>query len=144
MKEKRVLFICEHNSARSQMAEAFLKHLGGESFTVASAGLEPAPLNPLAVEVMREAGIDISGNTPQSVFELFKDGKIYTHVITVCDKAAMTCPIFPGLTQRLHWPFDDPASFEGTWEEKLQQTRTVREEIRSTISRWLEELRNEE
>jgi arsenate reductase len=141
MADKRVLFICEHNSARSQMAEAFLKQLGGESFTVESAGLEPTTLNPLAVEVMREVGLDISGNTPQSVFELFKGGSLYTHVITVCDQAAMKCPVFPGLTQRLHWPFADPAGFEGTWEEKLEQTREVREEIRNKISRWLDELK---
>ncbi len=141
MADKRVLFICEHNSARSQMAEAFLKQLGGETFTVESAGLEPTTLNPLAVEVMREVGIDISGNKPQSVFELFKQGKLYTHVITVCEQAAMKCPVFPGLTQRLHWPFPDPAGFEGTWEQKIAQTRTVREQIRNKISQWLNELK---
>lgn len=143
MADKRVLFICEHNSARSQMAEAFLKQLGGETVTVESAGLEPTTLNPLAVEVMREVGIDISGNKPQSVFELFKQGNLYTHVITVCDQAAMKCPVFPGLTQRLHWPFADPAGFEGegTWEQKIAQTRTVREEIRNKVSQWLNELK---
>jgi arsenate reductase len=124
------------------MAEAFLKQLGGETVTVESAGLEPTTkLNPLAVEVMREVGFDISGNTPQSVFELFKQGNLYTHVITVCDQAAMKCPVFPGLTQRLHWPFADPAVFEGTWEEKLEQTRKVREEIRNKVSQWLNELK---
>lgn len=112
MTDTRVLFICEHNSARSQMAEAFLKQLGGKTFTVESAGLEPTTLNPLALEVMREVGIDISGNTPQSVFELFKQGNLYTHVITVCDQAAMKCPVFPGLTQRLQCPFADSGGFE--------------------------------
>ncbi len=137
MDKKRVLFICEHNSARSQMAEAFLKEIGGTAFEVESAGLEPAPLNPLAVEAMREVGVDIRGNTPQSVFDLFKKGNIYTYVITVCKKAAAKCPVFPGLAKRLDWPFDDPAGFEGTWEEKLDQTRRVREEIRDKIRQWL-------
>lgn len=112
----------------------FSKQLGGETFTVESAGLEPTTLNPLAVEVMREVRLDISSNTAQSVFELFKQGNLYTLVITVCDQAAMKCPVFPGLTQRLHWPFVDPAEFEGTWEQKLEQTRTVREEIRNKAS----------
>ncbi len=142
MRDNRVLFICEHNSARSQMAEAFLKQLGGESFTVESAGIEPTPLNPLAVEVMLEVGIDISGNKSQSVFELFKRGNLYTHVITVCDQAAMKCPVFPGATQRLHWPFADPAAFEGTWEQKLGQIRTVREEIREKVGQWLNEIKD--
>ncbi len=141
MADKRVLFICEHNSARSQMAEAFLKHLGGKTVTVESAGFEPATLNPLAVEVMREVGIDISGNKSQCVFELFKQGNLYTHVITVCEQAAMKCPVFPGLTQRLHWPFPDPAGFEGAWEQKIAQTRRVRDEIRNKVSQWLNELK---
>lgn len=143
MTDKRVLFICSHNSARSQMAAALLKKIGGDDFTVASAGLEPGPLNPLAVEVMGEIGLDISGNEPQSVFELFKQGKLYTHVITVCDQAATGCPVFPGLTQRLHWPFADPTEFTGTWEEKLARTREVREAIRERIIHWLEDLDRE-
>ena len=138
---KRVLFICEHNSARSQMAQAFLRKLGGDAFEVESAGLEPTALNALAVEVMREVGLDISGNKPQSVFELVKQGKLYRYVITVCDEAAAKCPIFPGVTQRLHWPFADPANFEGTWEQKLEQTREVRDEIETKISQWLSELK---
>ncbi|MBN2231687.1 MAG: arsenate reductase ArsC [Deltaproteobacteria bacterium] len=143
MTDKRVLFICSHNSARSQMAAALLKKIGGDDFMVASAGLEPGPLNPLAVEVMGEIGLDISGNKPQSVFELFKQGKLYTHVITVCDQAATSCPVFPGLTQRLHWPFANPAEFKGTWEEKLARTREVRDAIRERIIHWLEELKRE-
>ena len=143
MNRKRVLFICEHNSARSQMAEAFLKELGDDSFEVESAGLEPTTLNPLAVEVMREVGLDISGNKPQSVFELFAQGRLYTYVVTVCDEAAAKCPVFPGLTQRLHWPFADPAGFEGTWDQRLEQTRKVREEIKSRIVQWLNELKDD-
>jgi arsenate reductase len=143
MTVKRVLFICQHNSARSQMAEALLKQLGGEAFTVESAGLEPADLNPLAVEVMREIALDISANTPQGVFELFKKGKVYTHVITVCDQAEAKCPIFPGITQRLHWPFADPAGFEGTWEQKLEQAREVRDQIRNKVGQWLEQIKGD-
>ncbi|MBS3756870.1 MAG: arsenate reductase ArsC [Desulfobacterales bacterium] len=139
MSKKRVLFICVHNSARSQMAEAFLKQEAGESVEVESAGLEPTKLNPLAVAAMDEVGLDISKNRPQSVFELFKEGRLYTEVITVCDEGAEKCPVFPGLSQGLHWPFDDPAGFEGTWEEKLEQTRRVRDEIREKIHEWLVE-----
>ena len=139
MSKKRVLFICVHNSARSQMAEAFLKQEAGESVEVESAGLEPTKLNPLAVAAMDEVGLDISKNRPQSVFELFKEGRLYTEVITVCDEGAEKCPVFPGLSQRLHWPFDDPAVFEGTWEEKLEQTRSVRDEVRKKIHEWLVE-----
>lgn len=139
MRKKRVLFICVHNSARSQMAEAFLKQEAGESVEVESAGLEPTKLNPLAVAAMEEVGLDISKNIPKSVFELFKQGRLYTEVITVCDEGAEKCPVFPGLSQRLHWPFYDPSGFGGTWEEKLEQTRRIRDEIRKKIREWLVE-----
>ena len=137
MLSKRVLFICEHNSARSQMAAAFLRKYGNDDYEVDSAGLEPASLNPLAVEVMREIGIDISGQEPQSVFNLFKLGKLYHVVITVCQPAADKCPIFPGVSSRLHWPFDDPGGFSGTWEERLKETRRVRDEIETSIKKWI-------
>lgn len=98
MTKKRVLFVCVHNSARSQMAEAFLNNLGGDRFEAVSAGLEPGTLNPLVVEVMKEAGIDISQNRTKSVFDLFKKGELFSYVITVCDEAsAQRCPVFPGL-----------------------------------------------
>jgi arsenate reductase (thioredoxin) len=138
MDKKRVLFICEHNSARSQMAEAFLKQMAGDRFEVESAGLEPGKLNPLAVEAMKEEGIDISQNKTKSVFDFYKQGRLYSYVITVCDEAqAQRCPIFPGVTELLHWSFPDPASFQGSWEEKLAKTRTVREEIKQKIKDWL-------
>jgi len=137
--KKRVLFICEHNSARSQMAEAFLKEMGGEQIEAQSAGLEPGKISPLAIAAMNEAGLDISHKKSQSVFELFKQGQLYTEVITVCDEAAKKCPIFPGVAKRLYWRFDDPASFQGTWEERLEQTRRVRDQIREKISQWLNE-----
>jgi arsenate reductase len=104
MSKKRVLFVCIHNSARSQMAAAYLRALGGDRFEAESAGLEPGKLNPLAVEAMRRAGIDISRAPTQSVFDLFKTGRRYEYVISVCDGAsAERCPIFPGVTNRLNW-----------------------------------------
>jgi len=141
MDKERVLFVCVHNSARSQMAEAFLKALGGERFEVYSAGIEPGVLNPLVVEVMREAGIDISQNKTKSVFDFYKNGELFSYVITVCDQAsAEMCPIFPGLVKKLHWSFADPASFTGAHEEKLVQTRAVRDAIKEKVEEWLREL----
>jgi arsenate reductase len=142
MDKKKVLFVCVHNSARSQMAEAFLKALAGDRFEVMSAGLEPGVLNPLAVEVMKEVGIDISQNRTKSAFDLFKQGKLFSYVISVCDAAsAERCPLFPGLlTARIHWSFADPSAFTGTYEEKLEQTRKVRDAIREKIEAWLKEI----
>ena len=139
MEKKRVLFVCVHNSARSQMAEAFLNALAGDRFEAHSAGLEPGVLNPLAVEAMKEIGIDISQNKTKSVFDLFKKGELFSYVATVCDAAnSETCPIFPGLvTKTIHWSFEDPASFTGTHEERLERTRKVRDEIKRTIEEWV-------
>lgn len=138
MAKKKVLFICVHNSARSQMAEAFLKQMAGDKFEVESAGLEPGKLNPLAIEVMKEAGIDISQNKTKSVFDFYKESRRYDYVITVCDESQSgKCPLFPGGGQKLHWGFDDPSRFEGTYEEKLRQTRTVRDAIKDKIWEWL-------
>ena len=137
---KNVLFVCVHNSARSQMAEALLKHLAGDRFNVESAGLEPGKLNPLAVEVMKGIGIDISQNKTKSVFDFYKQGKHYDYVITVCDESqAEKCPVFPGTaaTRKIHWSFDDPASFQGTWKEKLEERRQVRDKIKQQIEQWL-------
>jgi arsenate reductase len=137
MPEDKVLFICVHNSARSQMAEAFLKQLAEDRLVVESAGFEPTRINPLVVAVMKEVGIDLSDKNTQKVFELYKDGKLYSYVITVCDEAAAEkCPIFPGLVTRLHWSFEDPAGFTGTWEEKMEKTRKVRDAIRERVSDW--------
>ena len=122
----KVLFVCIHNSARSQMAEAFLNKYGNEFFSAESAGLEPGTLNPNVIQVMKEEGIDISQKETQSVFDLFKTGKLYNAVITVCDEvSAERCPIFPGAVKRIAWSFTDPASFKGTNEEILEQTRRV-------------------
>ncbi len=135
--KKKILFVCIHNSARSQMAEAFLNKICGDSFEAHSAGIEPGKLNPVVVEAMREVGIDISGNKTKGVFDMIKSGRIFSHVITVCDEtSAERCPIFPGVTTRLHWGFADPSSFKGTKEEVLGRTREVRDTIKAKIEEW--------
>ena len=139
-KKIKVLFVCVHNSARSQMAEAFLNNLAGDRFEAQSAGLEPGTLNPLAVETMHETGIDISANQTKSVFNFFKHGAMFNYVITVCDGAnAERCPIFPGITQRRHWSFADPAALEGTHEEKLEAVRRIRDEIKAAVEIFAEQ-----
>ena len=136
---ERVLFICVHNSARSQMAEAFMRKYGRERFVAESAGLEPGTINPLVVEVMHEEGIDLSGKGTNSVYDYYRDGRSYDYVITVCSKdAAERCPIFPGGGKRLHWPFDDPSKVKGTYEEKLVDVRRIRNAIRKQILWFLE------
>ncbi len=130
----KVLFVCIHNSARSQMAEAFLKQLAGDRFEAQSAGLEPGTLNPLAVEVMKEVGVDISANRTKGVFDLYRNGSLFDYVVTVCDGAnAEKCPVFPGVTTRISWSFADPAVLTGGWEQMLEATRLIRDEIRSSV-----------
>ncbi len=137
--QKRVLFICIHNSARSQIAEALVRRQCGDDVHVESAGLSPGTLNPLAVEVLREIGLDISGKATRDVFDVYKSGALFSDVITVCDQAsAERCPIFPGAARRLHWSFADPSSFDGTWEEKLALTRQVRDAIQKRVEEWCE------
>lgn len=134
----RVLFVCIHNSARSQMAEALLSQLGGDRFQVYSAGLEPGTLNPLAVEAIREIGMDISANQTKSVFDYFRQGVLFDYVITVCDGAnAEKCPVFPGITKRLQWNFEDPSRVEGSHEQKLAATRRIRDEIKEAVLSFL-------
>jgi arsenate reductase len=134
MSKLKVLFICQHNSGRSQIAEAYLRQFYGDQFDIESAGLEPAEaVNPLVVRVMDEEGIDLSKKKPQSVFELFKEGNLYDHVITVCQDTDSKCPIFPGITKRWHWPFPDPSAVEGTDSEKLEAVRKIRDMIKN----WL-------
>ena len=142
MKEKtRVLFICIHNSGRSQMAETFLKAIGGERFEVESAGLEPKPVNPYVIEVMKEVGYDLSDNTSDSVLQFFKEGRLYDYVITVCDESIENeCPIFPGIARRLHWPFPDPQKVTGTKDEKLENIREIRDDIRKHIESWVKHI----
>ena len=138
MSKQRVLFICVHNSARSQMAEAFLEKYAGGRFEAESAGIQPGKLNPIVVDAMREAGLDISQNKTKGVFDLHQQGKQYDYVIAVCDESqSSACPVFPGKAQQLHWAFPDPSQFEGTNEEKLEKVRVVRDSIKQKIQKWL-------
>ncbi len=142
MKPIKVLFICIHNSARSQMAEAFLKHAGGNRYDAYSAGLEPGKLNVNAVQAMKEAGIDISKNLTKDVFELHRGGHSFDFVITVCDaKNAESCPVFPGKALKQAWWFDDPSWFTGSDEEKLVKTRIIRDEIKAAVEKFISETR---
>ncbi|MFP4364535.1 MAG: arsenate reductase ArsC, partial [Spirochaetia bacterium] len=135
--KRRILFICVHNSARSQMAEEYTRKLAGDIFEAESAGLEPGELNPLVVQVLQEDGIDISGKKPQSVFELYSAGKTYSYVITVCSREAEEkCPIFPGAVNRLSWPFPDPTKLEGSPDEKLLKTREIRDVIKEEVRQF--------
>lgn len=121
------------------MAEAFTELLAGDRFEAHSAGLEPGKLNPLVVEAMKEAGVDISGKETKSVMDYYQNGTLFSYVITVCDQASgEMCPLFPGPVNRIHWSFPDPSSFEGTYQEKLEKTRIVRDEIKETLALWLE------
>lgn len=140
MRKQKVLFICAHNSARSQMAAALLNETCGEFFEAHSAGLEPGTINPLVVEALLEVGIDISMNTTQRVFDVWTSGQIFQFVVTVCGEAeAEGCPIFAGVTTRLHWPFDDPSKLIGTHEQRLTATRRIRDQIRAKIDSFCEE-----
>lgn len=142
--KRRVLFLCIHNSARSQMAAAFLNQIASDRFEAESAGLEPGNLNPLVVTAMKQVGIDISGKKTQSVFDLFKRGQRFQYVISVCDEAsAERCPIFPGVTTRLNWNFADPSTFTGTDDERLRQVVVVRNEIRLKIEEWVKHESNQ-
>ena len=132
MEKIKVLFVCIHNSARSQMAEAYLNKFAGEKFFAQSAGIEPGKLNPVVVAAMKEDGIDISGNKTKSVEE-FLDKKM-DYVITVCDATSgERCPVFPGAVKRLHVEFPDPSALQGSFEEKLEGTRKIRDDIKKRI-----------
>ncbi len=138
MSKPRVLFLCTGNSARSIMAEALLRHYAPDQFEVFSAGLEPKGINPYTIRAMNEMGLDVSGGRSTDVMEYL--GKVHMgYVITVCSNAEERCPIFPFGTQRLHWPFEDPAAFEGADAEKLAKFREVRDLIDERIRAWLSE-----
>jgi arsenate reductase (thioredoxin) len=141
MQQKKVLFICIHNSARSQMAEAWLNHFGQGQFQADSAGLEPGVLNPRVVKVMQEVGIDISQKTTQAVSDVIHSGRRFDYVVTVCDEtSAERCPVFPGITSRLHWGFPDPAALTGEEEEIFAQLRGIRDSIKAKVQQWCQEL----
>ena len=133
--KQRVLFICTHNSARSQMAEGLLRHLGGERFEVFSAGTEAAQLRPLAIRAMAELGIDISRQESKTLDRYLDEP--FDEVITVCDTAAEACPVFPGASRRRHWSFEDPSKATGNEAEQLAVYRRIRDEIRSRIEEEL-------
>ena len=138
--EHKVLFVCIHNSARSQMAEAFLNKYGNGQYLAESAGLEPGTLNPNVVKVMQEIEIDLSQKGTQGVFDLVQRGTFYHAVITVCDGAnAERCPIFPGVVKREAWSFEDPSSLRGTPEEILQHTRNVRDQIEQSVKDFIKQ-----
>ncbi len=131
----KVLFLCTGNSCRSQMAEGFLRTYGGGRYEAHSAGTRPSTLNPLAVEVMREIGIDISRQRSKNATEYL--GTHFPMIVTVCDNAREHCPIFPGPAVRQHWPFEDPADATGSPEERLAVFRKVRDEIRARIQDFI-------
>jgi len=135
MTKARILFLCTHNSARSQMAEGLLRHLAGDRFEVHSAGTEAAHVRPLAIRAMGESGIDISGQESKTL-EVYL-GQPFEYVITVCDEANEACPFFPGAKNRLHWSFEDPSRADGSEEEQLAVFRRVRDEIRQRIEQEL-------
>ena len=132
---QRVLFLCTHNSARSQMAEGLLRHLAGDRFEVASAGTEATSVRPEAIEAMADLGVDISGQSSKTLERYLEEP--FDHVVTVCDDANEACPVFPRAKSRLHWSFRDPSRSEGSAEERLEDFRTVRDEIQGRIRREL-------
>jgi len=136
----RVLFLCTGNSARSQMAEAFVRHYAGDAMEAYSAGLEPKEIHPLTRQVMEEIGLDLHGQYAKSVTEYM--GKVhFGYLVTVCSNAEERCPaVFPGVAQRLHWGFEDPAAFAGSDEAKLAKFRQVRDQIQATVQKWLMEV----
>jgi arsenate reductase (thioredoxin) len=132
MTEKaKVLFLCTHNSARSQMAEGLLRHLAGDRFEVMSAGTEATHIRPLAIRAMDEIGVDISGQESKTLERYL--GKPFDYVITVCDDANEACPFFPGATNRLHWSLPDPSAAKGSEEERLEVFRSVRDALRDRV-----------
>lgn len=137
MDKTRVLFLCTGNSARSQMAEVFLRYYAGDRFEAHSAGLEPKPINPLTLAVMEEIGFDLSEQRSKGV-EVYLGKTHFDYLITVCDDADKNCPtVWPGVNQRLHWSFEDPAQFVGTEEQKLAKFRQIRDAIRERVKAWL-------
>lgn len=136
----KILFVCIHNSARSQMAEAYLNKYGNGPFEAESAGLEPGTMNPNVVTVMLEAGIDLSQKGTQGVSDLLRKGIFYDAVVTVCDEtSAERCPIFPGTVKRIAWSFEDPSAFKGARQEVLQRTRQIRDEIEKAVLAFIKE-----
>jgi arsenate reductase len=135
MARSRVLFLCTHNSARSQMAEGLLRSMAGDRLEVGSAGTEKTSVNPLAIRVMAELGIDITGHTSKRYEDVMSQG--WDSIITVCDDANERCPVVPGLVKRLHWSFEDPSRASGDEEQRLAVFRRVRDQIEARLTAWL-------
>ena len=143
MSTTRVLAICIHNSARSQMTEEYLRLAGGDILEVQSAGIEPGSINPVVAELLKEDGVDITGKQTRSVFDLHATGTSFDYVIAVCDpQAAEKCPIFPAEKKRLHWPFPDPSKATGSMEEKLAFIRPIRDQIRTKCDAFVAAVRD--
>ena len=141
MNKIKILFVCIHNSARSQMAEAFVNTYHSEKFYAESAGLEPGILNPLVVKSMSEIGIDISKNPTKDVFTFFKEGRMYDYVITVCGEASsQRCPIFPGALEKINWSFEDPSALTGTDTDKLSNIASIRDSIKNKVNEFIKSL----
>ena len=141
MDRTKILFVCIHNSARSQMAEAFVNTYFGDKYTAESAGLEPGKLNPLVVKSIAEIGIDISKNPTKDVFTFFQEGRKFDYVITVCDEASgQKCPIFPGALKKINWSFEDPSALTGSEEEKLVKIASIRDSIKAKVDEFLKSL----
>lgn len=141
MEKKRVMFICIHNSGRSQMGEAFLRHYAGNRFEVFSAGIEQGSMNPLVVKAMAEIGIGMEGQYAKKAQDFVDRGEHFDYVITVCDESnAERCPMFPGKHKRMHWGFPDPSALKGTEEEKLAGIRPIRDEIGKMVKAWADGL----
>ena len=140
---RNILFVCIHNSARSQMAEAFLNRIGEGKFVSESAGIEAGKLNPLVVKAMAEIGYDLSQNQTKSVFDFHKQGKTYWSVIKVCDQAnGERCPIFPDTINNFNWNLPDPSELLGTEEEKLVEIRKIRDEVKLKVEEFIQEYAN--
>ncbi|HOT62246.1 MAG TPA: arsenate reductase ArsC [Treponemataceae bacterium] len=134
MEKKRVLFVCIHNSGRSQMGEAFLRAIAGDRFEVASGGIESGTLNPLVVRAMEEVGVSMEGHYAKKAQDFVDRGERFDYVVTVCDEtSAERCPLFPGRHERLHWGFPDPAALSGTDEQKLAGIREIRDAIEAKV-----------
>ena len=138
MEKPRVLFLCTGNSARSQMAEALLRKHAGGSFEIHSAGLDPTPINPFTIKVLEEIGVDTSQHVSKPLSK-YLGNTHFSYLITVCSNAEDRCPMFPGMGMRMHWPFDDPAAFQGSDEAKTEKFREIRNQIEARVLAWLAE-----
>lgn len=139
MNKKRIMFVCIHNSARSQMCEAFVRHYAPEMFEAHSSGIEAGKLNPLVVKAMNEIGVSMEGQYAKPAMEYIERGEEFDYVVTVCDESsAERCPMFPGNHTRMHWGFPDPSAIGGTEQEKLAGIRPIRDDIRKRVLDWIE------